>query len=67
MQFIQDRFPNMSMYWLIYSDLNETLHHQQRCVEESALTAGKAKKDTPIRAKVPASSLPAQVFGVLSP
>lgn len=30
-------------------------------------TAGRAKKDTPISAKVPANSLPAQVLGVLSP
>ena len=31
------------------------------------LTAGRAKKETPIKAKVPASRRPAHVFGVLSP
>ena len=30
-------------------------------------TAGRAKKETPMRAKVPASRRPAQVLGVLSP
>lgn len=31
------------------------------------LTAGKAKNETPINVKVPASRRPGHVFGVLSP
>ena len=52
--------------WLSWGQaVTDPAHHRGRTVR--ALTAGRAKKETPIKEKVAAIRRPSHVLGVLSP